>query len=91
MSEEYCVCSAYEGFGFGEKTMKVNMYQCVIDGNKYPCYYVLMPETKWYDEKNHNAELILREFFWRLRHPFFAYRNMKKRSDKKWLKRTRKN
>ena len=40
----YCYCSSY-----GDE--KVNFAQCVIDRGGYPCYYVLMPESRWYTEK----------------------------------------
>ena len=74
MKTGFCECSAYEGAGSGEKRMKVNQFQCVIDGNKYPCFYVLMPERTWYDEKSHDVEFMLRGLVWRLCHLFYAYR-----------------
>lgn len=70
-----CVCSAYDN---GVNDGRVRLYECVLDGTKKtPCYYVLMPEKTFYDDKSHRIEVRIRAFLWRLRHPFYKRRHNK--------------
>jgi len=70
-----CVCSAYDN---GVNEGRVRLFECVLDGtNKTPCYYVLMPEKTYYDDKSHRVEVRVRAFLWRLRHPFYRRRHNK--------------
>jgi len=76
-SEGYCKCSAYD-YGNNEGG-KVRLFECVLDGtNKTPCYYVIMPEKTWYDEKSHKIENLLRRYLWRIKNFLWV----KKRKDK---------
>jgi len=70
-----CVCSAYDN---DVNDGRVRAFECVLDGsNKTPCYYVLMPEDTFYDDKTHRIELAVRTLLWRLRHPFYRRRHNK--------------
>ena len=75
-TESYCICSAYDdGYNKG----RVRVFECVLDGTKKtPCYYVLMSEKTFYDDKNHRIEVELRGLLWRIKH--FLW--IRKRKDK---------
>ena len=57
-NEGYCICSAYSN-------KKVPLYNCVLEGNKYPCIYLLMPEKYWYSEINWRFKVA--DFYYRMK------------------------
>jgi hypothetical protein len=70
----YCKCSAFDDI---VKDGKVHEFQCVRDYGGSPCYYILMSEKYFYEEKSHKSEYKLRAFLWKIKHLLWKRKHKK--------------